>query len=131
MTGMTDWYPANVRRNKYGDLTLMARRDERDVLRFAVFHRAMMIRFFGRNYKGAKLYIKSQGSKVDAMAAMKQYLLTLLERVAPENGAAQEAIEMAINHNMVQLTYDLESDVQRIMQQYDVIFEAFKDTLAI
>ena len=57
---------------------------------------------------------------------MKDYLLRLLTECAPENGFAQDAIEWAIFENRIRLSYTLEADKHRIMQQYDTIIANYR-----
>lgn len=57
---------------------------------------------------------------------MKEYLLTLLQTCAPENGFAQDALEFAITSGLIRLTYQLEADTRLLMENYDAILSAYR-----
>ena len=67
------------------------------------------------------------------MAAMKNYLLTVLENCSEEN-FGQEAVEWAILSGHLPLTYDLQADLIRIMGppgfpalgEYDALCAAYR-----
>ena len=63
------------------------------------------------------------------MSMMKHYLLDLLTAAAPENGFAQDAIEHAIVCGNIELTYDLATDVVRVMSEYDIIMDSYRKAL--
>lgn len=60
---------------------------------------------------------------------MKDYLLRFLTTAAPENGAGQDALEWAIQHGLLRLSYDFPTDLQQAAQQYDTIFESYHAAL--
>ena len=59
------------------------------------------------------------------MAALKQYLLRLLE-LCCEHNFGQNAIEWAITSGRIQLSYDLDSDLKHIMSQYDILITEYR-----
>lgn len=61
------------------------------------------------------------------MGYAKNYHLRLLETCAPENGFAQEAIDYALQLNLVQTSgKDFDADVRAIMARYDEILDAYR-----
>ena len=60
---------------------------------------------------------------------IKNYLLKLLAQCSEEQ-FGQDAIEWAIVSGLVDLSYDLDTDVHAIMPKYDEIIEAYRHSLA-
>lgn len=60
------------------------------------------------------------------MGAMKNYLLTLLERCS-DTAFGQDAIEHAIFSGFIPLTYELDEDIRRIVVAYDLICDRYRE----
>ena len=61
------------------------------------------------------------------MGFWKQYFNDLLCECAPGNGFAQDAIEDALKTDpSLQVTGELQADVQKVMAKYDTIIESYR-----
>lgn len=60
------------------------------------------------------------------MGMIKNYLLMIQERIS-EHQFGQDAVEHAINNNLLRITGDIESDVERFARAYGWICEAYRE----